>query len=83
MNNLSAATVAAKVEISEANLTAFEATGSSATKINFAGLAQAVGLNPEKFVGVINGWMPTPKALANWRELRLFTQGRNSLVPDA
>lgn len=80
MNNLSAATVAAKVEISEADLTAFEATGSSAKKINFAGLAQAVGLNPEKFVGVINGWMPTPKALANWRELRLFTTAGEGLT---
>ena len=80
MNNLSAAAVAATAGISEADLTAFEATGSPAGKMNFTALARAVGLDPEKFEAVANGWVPTPKALANWRELRQFTTAGEGLT---
>jgi len=80
MNNLPAAAVAAKMGISEADLTTFEATGSPAGKMDFTALAQAVGLNPGKFVAVANGWVPAPRALANWRELRVFTTAGEGLT---
>lgn len=80
MNNLSATAVTAASGIPESDLMTFEATGSSAKKINFTALAQAVGLNPEKFVAIANGWVPTPKVLANWRELRVFTTAGEGLT---
>ncbi len=80
LNNLSAAAVAVKTGISEADLTAFEATGTASPKINYSTLAQAVGLNAEKFIAVANGWLPTPRTLANWRELRVFTTAGDGLT---
>lgn len=80
MNNLSASAVAAAVGISENKLTAFEATGTSAKKINFTTLAQTVGLNPRKFTAVANGWIPSAKDLTDWHELRVFTTAGDGLT---
>jgi glyoxylase-like metal-dependent hydrolase (beta-lactamase superfamily II) len=73
MNNLSASALATTAAITEDDLKAFEASGSSRAKLNFSALAKAAGLNPEKFESVVQGWLPAKPDLARWRELRVFT----------
>lgn len=73
MHAHSAAQVAAAARISETALAAFETTGVATAKLNFARLAQAAGLDPEKFEAVARGWLPATPAISRWRELRPFT----------
>src|SRR5665213_3712280 len=75
---ISAAAVAAG--ISEVELSALEATGQGAGKINLAALAPLIGLNVAKLQGIANGWSPTPKDLSAWRELRVFTTAGDGLT---
>jgi len=80
LNNLSATAVTTATGIPESDLMTFEALGQPTPKINFTRLAKAVGLNPEKFERIANGWVPTPKALTTWRELRVFITAGESLT---
>jgi len=74
MSRVSAAVAAAAAGISESQLAALEETGNAAgLRINFAALAKAIGLNPQKLEGIAKGWLPGPKDLSIWRELRPFT----------
>jgi glyoxylase-like metal-dependent hydrolase (beta-lactamase superfamily II) len=73
MNNVSAFAAANAANISETELSALEQSGHLAKKINFTALAQLVGLNPAKLEAVANGWLPAPKDLSGWHEIRVFT----------
>jgi glyoxylase-like metal-dependent hydrolase (beta-lactamase superfamily II) len=73
MNNVSSATAANAAGISEAELSALEESGQFTKKINFAALAPLLGLNAAKLEAVANGWLPSPKDLSAWREIRVFT----------
>ncbi len=73
MSNVAASAAGAAAGISESELTAFEKTGKTSAKINWPGLAKALGLNLKKLEGIANGWVPTPKDLSVWRELRVFS----------
>jgi glyoxylase-like metal-dependent hydrolase (beta-lactamase superfamily II) len=73
MSGVTPAAAAAAAGISEADLTALEQSGQTAAKINFAALGKLLGLDPAKFVAVAQGWLPTPKDLSLWHELRVFT----------
>jgi len=72
MSGVSAAAASAAAGISEAELSALEETGRPAKKINSAALAPLLGLNAAKLEGIANGWLPSPKDLGAWRELRVF-----------
>ena len=72
-NNVSAAVAAKAAEISESELAALEETGKTSGKINFAMLAPLIGLNAAKLEGIAKGWLPSPKDLSIWREVRVFT----------
>ncbi len=73
MSNVSTAAAAAAAGVSEAELAAFEVAGHSAKKINFAALAKAIGLDPQKLEGIVGGWLPAAVDLSQWREIRVIT----------
>ena len=73
MTNVSAATAAGAIGISEAELAELEASGKTTKKLNFATLGKMVGLDPQKLAGIAEGWLPAPKDLSVWRELRVIT----------
>lgn len=71
---------AAAAGISEAELATLEETGNAAgKKINFAALAKAIGLQPQKLEGIAKGWLPAAPDLSVWRELRVFTTSGEGL----
>lgn len=73
MNNVSVSAAAAAAGISENALASLEETGQVAGKVNLASLAKATGLNGPKLEAIAAGWLPAPKDLSLWRELRVFT----------
>jgi glyoxylase-like metal-dependent hydrolase (beta-lactamase superfamily II) len=73
MSNISVAAAAAAAGVAEAELSTFEATGKTTAKINWAALAKAIGLNPQKLEGIAGGWLPAAVDLSQWRELRVIT----------
>ena len=79
MTNVSTAAAASAAGISESELAALEETGNFSGKINFAALAPLIGLNAAKLEGIAKGWLPSPKDLSAWRELRVFTTTRRWL----
>src|SRR5580658_542342 len=70
MNNISTATAGAAAGLSEGELTALEESGRVVGKINYAALGKCLGLNPQKLEAIANGWLPSPKNLGQWREIR-------------
>ena len=80
MGNVAAGTAARAAGISEAELTAFEQSGQTAAKVNFAALAKAVGLDPQKLEAIAKGWLPTEKDLSAWREIRVFSSAGEGLT---
>jgi len=73
MSNVSAASAAAAADVSGAEFSELEASGQTAKKINFVALGKAIGLDPQKLEGIADGWLPSPKDLSVWRELRVIT----------
>ena len=79
MNNISTPAAADAAEISENDLSALEESGKTSTKINFAALGKMLGLDPQKLEGIAKGWLPSPKDLSVWRELRVITTSGEGL----
>jgi hydroxyacylglutathione hydrolase len=83
MTNVSAAAAATAAGISENELQALEDSGNADSAraqghvIDFAGLAKAIGVHAQKLKGIADGWLPSKKDLAIWRELRAFTTKDN------
>src|ERR1700744_5853446 len=73
MNDVSKAAAAAAAGLSESELAAFEESGQTAKKINFAALGKILSLNPQKLEAIAQGWLPTKKNLGDWSEIRCFT----------
>jgi hydroxyacylglutathione hydrolase len=73
MSDTSAAAAAKAAGLTEAELTELEETGQAPKNTNLAALAQLVGLQPKKLEAIANGWLPSPKDLGTWRELRCIT----------
>jgi hydroxyacylglutathione hydrolase len=81
MSHVSAAAAAGAAGISESQLSALEENGNiGGNKINFAALAKAIGLNPQKLEGIAKGWLPSQKDLSAWRELRPFTTAAEDMT---
>jgi hydroxyacylglutathione hydrolase len=80
MSHVSTAAAAKAAGISENDLTAFETSGQDAAKINFAALAPLTGLHPEKLAAVAGGWLPSPKDLSQWPEIRSFITAADGLT---
>lgn len=76
MKSLAAAVAAQIAGLGETDYATLEDSGQSPTKPNYAALAELLGLQGRKLEGVANGWLPAPKDLSHWRELRrLSTNG--------
>jgi len=70
MSNVSAATAAKAAGLTEPELAALEDSGHLEKKPDFQRLAAVLGLHPGKLQKVAEGWLPAPKELSTWRELR-------------
>jgi glyoxylase-like metal-dependent hydrolase (beta-lactamase superfamily II) len=70
MSNVSAAAAARAAGLTEAELAALEESGHASQKADLAALAALVGLHPAKLEAIAKGWLPSPKDLGVWRELR-------------
>jgi hydroxyacylglutathione hydrolase len=80
MNKVSASAAANAAGISESELSALEESGKFPGKMNFAALGKILGLNPQKLEGIANGWLPSPKDLSAWHEIRVFTTAGDGLT---
>jgi glyoxylase-like metal-dependent hydrolase (beta-lactamase superfamily II) len=80
MSGVTASAAAAAAGLSETEFSALEQTGQDAPKINFAALAPLLGLNAAKLAGIAGGWLPAPKDLSAWRDLRVFTTAGDGLT---
>jgi glyoxylase-like metal-dependent hydrolase (beta-lactamase superfamily II) len=67
--------------MSEAEYSALEQSGNAAGKVNFSTLASLLQLNASKLEGIAKNWLPSPKDLGAWRELRQIstTEGGNEV----
>jgi glyoxylase-like metal-dependent hydrolase (beta-lactamase superfamily II) len=73
MSDVSGARAAGAAGVSEAELSALEASGILAKQINYAALGKIIGLNPQKLETISKGWLPARIDLSMWHELRPFT----------
>jgi len=80
MSDVSTAAAANAAGISESELSALEESGKLSGKINFTALGKILGLNPQKLEAIANGWLPSPKDLSAWHEVRVFTTAGDGLT---
>ena len=66
--------------ISPADLETLERTGKIPDRINLRALAPVIGLHAEKLQRIASGWLPQPRDLSLWRELRIITTTREGLT---
>src|ERR1051325_4287804 len=81
MAGVPSAGAAQAAELSEADLAQWEDAGRITKSINFSGLAALAGLDAAKLERLSKGWLPSPKDLGTWRELRQIstTEGGNTV----
>src|SRR5438045_5735583 len=77
MSRVSPDAAAQAAGLSIEQLAALEESGKLAGNVNYRALAQAIGLDGAKLEKIANGWLPAPKELSTWRELRCFTTEAN------
>ena len=80
MSNTPAAVAAVAAGLTEAGLSDLEASGTFSQRPNFTALADAIGLKAGKLEIIANGWLPGPKNLSQWRELRMFTTAGDGMT---
>ncbi|MEO7299141.1 MAG: MBL fold metallo-hydrolase [Verrucomicrobiota bacterium] len=80
MTNVSAEAAAKAAGLSEAELSALEASGTISKRPNFSALAQLIGLNGGKLEKIANGWLPAEVNLSGWVELRKISTTKNYAV---
>ena len=80
MSNVSADATARAAGLTAAELNALEDSGRIQKKPDFAALSRLLGLDARKLEDIANGWLPSPKDLSAWRELRQIstTAGSNT-----
>lgn len=67
-------------DLSPALLEKLERTGQCDSPINIPKLAPVIGLQAEKLMRIAAGWLPAPRDLTLWRELRVITTSREGLT---
>ncbi len=78
--NATVDTAAAAAGITPGQLESFEQSGEAPGKVNYPGLAKLIGLHAAKLEGIVQGWLPQPVDLANWRELRVFNTTQEGIA---
>jgi len=66
--------------LTEVDFNALEETGRVSAAVHFPALGQAIGLNGAKLERIAKGWLPEPRDLSQWRELRQITSTANDLT---
>jgi hydroxyacylglutathione hydrolase len=66
--------------LSEADFSALEETGRVPAAVHFQALGQAIGLNGAKLERIAQGWLPAPRDLSRWCELRQITTTAHDLA---
>lgn len=79
--NVSDAATAQAAGISTSELSALEQSGQVSGRIEWGALAKLIGLNAAKLEALAQGWLPEPRDLSQWRELRQLstTQDGNAV----
>lgn len=80
MSSVSAASAARIAGLTDSELAALEDSGQCAKEINFPALATIVGLDAKKLEVIASGWLPEPRDLNQWSELRVFTTAGDGLT---
>ena len=80
MGNVSPSEAARSAGLTEAELSAFEQSGSGPKLPDFKALAALLGLNPAKLERLAKGWQPAEKDLSQWRELRQITTSAEGIT---
>jgi len=80
MSDTSTTVAAHAAGLTEAELSALEATGAIGGQPDLAALANVVGLDAAKLAHIANGWRPSPPPLSHWRQLRVFTSADEELT---
>ncbi len=80
MSNTSPAVAAVAAGLTETELADLEASGIFSRRPNFIALAAAIGLDAGKLETIAGGWLPGPKNLSEWRELRMFTTAGDGMT---
>jgi hydroxyacylglutathione hydrolase len=80
MSNISAAAAAKAAGLTEPELAALEDSGQVEKRADFQKLAALVGLNAAKLQMIAEGWLPAPKELSTWRELRPFATAAEGIT---
>jgi hydroxyacylglutathione hydrolase len=65
--------------LTEADFNALEETGHVSAIVPFQALGQAIGLDGAKLERIAKGWLPEPRDLSQWLELRQITTTANGL----
>ena len=73
MSAVSPAAAAQAAGLTEAELAHGETSGQFPSQTNFAALAGALGLNPQKLAGIARGWLPAAVDLSRWGGVRVIT----------
>ena len=71
---------AALANVSPNDLAEFERTGLDVSRFTLHALTTKVALSPAKFDRIANGWLPQPRDLSAWRELRRITTSREGIT---
>lgn len=80
MSRVTAADAARAAGLSLADYTALEESGIVSSSVDWAALAQRVGLHPEKLERIARGWLPAQPDLSRWRHLRVFTGAEGGMA---
>jgi hydroxyacylglutathione hydrolase len=73
MSQVSLDAAARAAGLTPAQLEHLEKTGQPNPSTNYTALAPLIGLNAAKLEAIVKGWLPAPKDLETWRELRCIT----------
>ncbi len=80
MTKLPADAVAKAAGLTEPQLLELEESGRTNHSHNFSELGRVLGLDGDKLTAVAKGWLPSPKDLSIWRELRCFTTSAQGMA---
>jgi glyoxylase-like metal-dependent hydrolase (beta-lactamase superfamily II) len=73
MSKVSTEAAARAAGVTLDQLESLEESGRPPQNLNCSGLARLIGLDGAKLESVAKGWLPAPKDLSTWRELRCIT----------
>jgi glyoxylase-like metal-dependent hydrolase (beta-lactamase superfamily II) len=80
MSNVSAEEAARTAGLTVDELSSLESSGNAPRPLDYAGLARRIGLDGAKLESIAKSWLPAPKDLATWRELRCITTDEGMAV---